>query len=112
MRREKRSKLGREAPCCNNSSVHTACAEQCIAQQLSEWDVAPFLRVRFSRRVQCGQGLKKRETGIVLNFLLKSFIPFLFSALRIHNEEIRVLFLFVLNTNSLFINFDGIFQLN
>ncbi len=38
MQCEKRSKLGCIAPCCNNSSIHIACAKQCITQQASEWD--------------------------------------------------------------------------
>ncbi len=43
MRGEKGSK--RAAPYCNNSSVHMAHAKQCMTQQASEWDLAPFLRV-------------------------------------------------------------------
>ncbi len=48
MRREKRSKSGRVAPCCNNSSVHIAHVKQCITQQALEWDLAPFFRVASS----------------------------------------------------------------
>ena len=44
-RRQKRSKLGRVAPCCNNSSVHIAHAKQCITHQALEWDLAPFFRI-------------------------------------------------------------------
>ncbi len=43
MRGEKGSK--RAAPYCNNSSVHMAHAKQCMTQQASEWDLAPFLPV-------------------------------------------------------------------
>ena len=57
-RREKRSKLGSKLGhvACFNSSIHIARAKQHIMQQASEWDMAPFFRVRFSRRVQCGRG--------------------------------------------------------
>ncbi len=63
-RRQKRSKLGHIAPNCNNSSIHITCTKQRIMQQASEWDVAPFCCVRFSRRVQCGRGLKEGFTNL------------------------------------------------
>ena len=56
--RESQRKSGRTAPCYSNSSIHITCTKQRITRQASEWDVAPFFRVRFSRRVQCGWGLK------------------------------------------------------
>ncbi len=56
IRRKKRSKLGRAAPCCNNSSVHIARTKQRITQQVSEWDLAPHVAYCY----QCGWGLSGR----------------------------------------------------
>ncbi len=45
MRDEAPSKLGQKKTIKSNSAVHIAGTRQCVTQQASEWDLAPFLRV-------------------------------------------------------------------
>ncbi len=74
MRREKGSKLGCIAPCCNNSSVHIAQAKQHMMQQASEWDLAPFFRVASALR-PVWTGPKPR--GLESHFFMFWFAPWI-----------------------------------